>query len=336
MPSVTLTPMQLPPAPGAVDSTIAPAIAPSAERCQLRLSPGEPSELVVQVRNDQAQPLTVQVQISGDFPPHWCQVETPDHPLPPGRQLDAVVQFALPADHFERQPLAPGESLQINYSGQVVLLGRNPDGGGLQWQTTAPFTLVVRPHSLYPRFLPSLYREVDFIGRLLAVFEQTFEPAVQAMDTLWAHLDPLTAPQQLLPFLAHWVGWQALPQWPLADQRRLIRQAMEIYRYRGTRRGLSLYLHLYTGLPLPDPSTPPQARAIAIEEVFTRGFILGETTLGEDAILGGGRPFHFRVRLRPPAHHAIDETLVRTIIEQEKPAFCTYDLTVEPRLVEGV
>jgi phage tail-like protein len=335
MPSVTLTPMQLPPAAGSADSgTLAATVDAGPERCQLRLSPGEPSELVVQVRNDRDQPLTVAMQVRGDFPSHWSRVGQEGNSLPPGRQMDGVVQFAIPPDHFERHPLGPGQVLQINYSGQVVLEGRSEDGGSLQWQTTAPFTLVVRPHSLYPRFLPSLYREVDFMGRLLAVFEQTFEPAVQAMDTLWAHLDPLTAPQKLLPFLAHWVGWQALPQWPLADQRRLIRRAMEIYRYRGTRKGLSLYLHLYTGLPLSDSDTPSSERAIAIEEVFTRGFVLGETTVGEDAILGGGRPFHFRVRLRPLANQAIDETLVRTIIEQEKPAFCTYDLLIEPRLAE--
>jgi phage tail-like protein len=330
MPSVTLTPMQLPPALGTTSGPLAAVGDGSPERCQLRLSPGEPSELVVQVRNDRDQPLTIQMQVSGDFPNHWCRLGQEGSQIPPGRQMDAVVQFDLPNDHFERQPLSPGGQLQLNYSGQVVIEAQLD--GRPQWQSMAPFTLVVRPHSLYPRFLPSLYREVDFIGRLLAVFEQTFEPAVNAMDTLWAHLDPLTAPSQLLPFLAHWVGWEALPQWPLAEQRRLIRQALEIYRYRGTRRGLGLYLHLYTGLPLPDPETPLAERAIAIEEVFTRGFVLGETTLGQDAVLGGGRPFHFYVRLRPPPQHPLDEPLIRTIIEQEKPAFCTYDLTIEPRL----
>ncbi|WP_008319214.1 phage tail protein [Leptolyngbya sp. PCC 6406] len=333
--SVTLTPMQLPPALETAGGTaLGTPLDSTPSACRLRLSPGEPSELVVQVRNDENQPLAVQLRVGGDFPNQWCQVGQEGNSLPAGRQMDAVVQFAIPADYLEQQPLGPGETLKLTYSGQVVLEGRPQEGGNALWQSTTPFTLVVQPHSLYPRFLPALYREVDFIGRLLAIFEQTFEPAVQTMDTLWAHLDPLTAPTTLLPFLAHWVGWQALPQWPLADQRRLIRQAMEIYRFRGTRRGLCLYLHLYTGLPLPSADTPSAQQAIAIEEVFSRGFILGETALGQDAVLGGGRPFHFRVRLRPLLGHAIDETLVRTIIEQEKPAFCTYDLTVEPQVVQ--
>ena len=45
---------------------------------------------------------------------------------------------------------------------------------------------------------------------------------------------------------------------------------------------------------------------------------------------GGGRPFHFSVILRPPSSARLDEGLVRTIIEQEKPAFCTYELAILP------
>ena len=43
-------------------------------------------------------------------------------------------------------------------------------------------------------------------------------------------------------------------------------------------------------------------------------------------MLGGGRPYHFIVRLRPDQRNQIDERLVRDIIEREKPAFCTYEL----------
>lgn len=370
--SITLTPMQVAPAPSAGSSAIAAPLDSDPSGCRLRLSPGEPSELVVQVRNDRDQALGVTLRVEGNFPPGWYQVGQEGNFLPPGRQMDAVVRFSLPADHFEQLTLGPGERLHLDYQGQVVLEGRVlpeapppdfPDPAGaeapqsppdspqaqtpqetsaivplpppsvspLVWQSTAAFTLVVRPHSLYPQFLPTLYQEVDFIGRLLAIFEQTFEPDVHTLESLWAYLDPLTAPTDLLPFLAHWVGWQAIPLWPLNQQRRLIRRALEIYRYRGTRQGLRLFLHLYTQLPL-----AAEAGAIAIEEIFTRGFVMGDTHLGRNAILGGGKPFHFRVRLRPPLGHSLDEGLIRTIIEQEKPAFCTYDLVIEDLVIEDL
>jgi hypothetical protein len=51
--------------------------------------------------------------------------------------------------------------------------------------------------------------------------------------------------------------------------------------------------------------------------------------VGEDAIIGGGKPYHFQIRLRSNPENLIDELLVRRIIDQEKPAFCTYDLWIE-------
>jgi hypothetical protein len=68
---------------------------------------------------------------------------------------------------------------------------------------------------------------------------------------------------------------------------------------------------------------------IGIYESFSQGFLLGETRLGNDAILGGVQPFHFTIRLRYGNEDSVNEPLIRTIIEQEKPAFCTYDLVIE-------
>ena len=82
----------------------------------------------------------------------------------------------------------------------------------------------------------------------------------------------MTSPQALLPFLAHWVAWPVEPHWSLNHQRRLIRRAVEIYRWRGTRKGLRLYLHLYTGLPETD-------QHISITEPFGQGMVLGNSRL---------------------------------------------------------
>ena len=118
------------------------------------------------------------------------------------------------------------------------------------------------------------------------------------------------------------------PRLSLTRQRYLIRQAIKLFRWRGTRLGLRLYLHLYTDLPL-DEHLPEEEKHISIQEVFTQGFVLGLSSLGDDAIVGGGRPYHFIVRLRPDPGHFVEEKLVREIIEQEKPAFCTYELFID-------
>jgi hypothetical protein len=98
---------------------------------------------------------------------------------------------------------------------------------------------------------------------------------------------------------------------------------MEIYRWRGTKKGLRFFLHLYTGLPLDE-------EYIDIQDIFEQGFKIDDKTkLGINSIIGGSKPYHFIVRLRHPETDQIDEQLVRQIIEQEKPAFCTYELNID-------
>jgi phage tail-like protein len=297
----------------------------------LCLCPGEVGELLVQLEQRSDRPLNYHLQVNSSMPTSWYRLYTEGSELRREHPTEAVVRFCPEADFFEaRQALKPEQSLKLDYQGEVRVhrLLENEQPGELL--ASEPFRLHLRPRSLYPQFLPAVYREVDFIGRLLKIFEQSFEPTVNTLQTLWAYLDPLTAPQMLLPFLAQWVGWQNETTWTVEQQRSLIRRAMEIYRWRGTKRGLQLYLHLYTGLPLSDPTRSPQQQPIQINSAIQHGFILGESNLGPTAILGGGRPFHFNVTLRPDAGQFLDEPLVRSIIDQEKPAVCTYDLEIAP------
>jgi phage tail-like protein len=338
-----LTPMRVPeavPAEAMVRSGLATASAPAG--LQLLLRPGEPSEMIVQLRNTGNHTIRCHLQPEGNFPAAWCRVGGMEsQEIAPGRQLDAVLLFQIPTDFFEnQQTIHPEQPLLLDYECRLLvyytIVNHQPapsspstltvSGSGLE---QAAFKLQVRPHSLYLKFLPTLYREVDFLERFLKIFEQAFEPAVHTLNTMWAHLDPLTAPQAMLPFLAYWVAFPVDPRWSVERQRRLIRNAMELYRWRGTRRGLRLYLHLYTDLPLDDHLSHERDKHIAITELFSDGLVLADSQIGQTAMIGGGCPFHFIVRLREDHPDQIDESLVRYIIDQEKPAFCTYELYIE-------
>lgn len=329
---IQLTPMRIPEAVplaglALTDSGVATQTAPS---LSLLLQPGEPSEMVVQVKNLERRTLHLTLRVEGNFPTEWCQIQTEGREIAAGAQMDAVVYFSVPATFFEeQQALSPAkkEQLLLNYLCRVCVY---VDLGTEQEQIqSAEFGLYIRPYSKYMNFLPVLYREVDFIGRFMKIFEQAFEPAIQSFNVMWANLDPLTAPQALLPFLAHWVAWPVDSIWNLSQQRRLIRRAVELYRWRGTRKGLRLYLHLYTGLPLDEHIAQEADKHISITEPFGQGFVLGAAKLGEGAVLGGGQPYHFIVHLRPDSFNNVDEQLVRQIIDQEKPAFSTYELLIE-------
>ncbi len=303
----------------------------------LCLCPGEVGELLIRLLHQGDRPLHYGLQINGSIPPSWYRFYTEGSELQPNQAAEAVVRFQPEANFFEaRQVVQPEQTLNLDYQAELRVQGlatdslANPPDDQSGLLANKPFYLFLRPRSLYPQFLPAVYQEIDFIGRLLKVFEQSFEPAVNTWQSLWAYLDPLTAPESLLPFLAQWVGWQNEVTWSVAQQRSLIRRAMEIYRWRGTKRGLQLYLHLYTGLPQHDPTRSPQQQPIQITSAIQHGLVLGKSDFGPQAILGGGKPFHFNVTLRPNQGQFLDEALVRSIIDQEKPAVCTYDLEIAP------
>ena len=226
--------------------TIAP------EGSGLLAHPGEPSEMIIQIKNLERTALQVNLQVEGNFPPEWCQIGGMEGNEIPAREgIDAVLYFRIPATFFEdRQAIAPGTVDKLDLDRRCLISIQTSRDGEQQYLQYEDFTLHIRPHSQYMEFLPVLYREVDFIGRLMKVFELSYQPAIDSFNVMWANLDPLTAPRALLPFLAHWVAWEGEAVLDTKQQRRLISRAVELYQWRGTRRGLRLYLHLYTGLPL--------------------------------------------------------------------------------------
>lgn len=311
---------------------LAETISRSAYEYTIIVRPGDPSTILLQLQNqgDTTLLLRLALNVEGYFLQHWVKIVPEEQTLAPGERADASIYFAIPDDVLEDPALYSMGKLQ-NLEYRAFLYAWAVLGNTTPLLESIPLNLAVRPQSLYLNFLPAFYSEVDSVARLLTIFEKAFEPSVQMLETLWAYLDPLTAPNSLLPFLSQWVAWPIDRRWDELQQRRLIRQAVEVYRWRGTRRGLRLFLHLYTGLSL-DEDLPESQKQISIEEIFTEGFVLNASILGRDTLLGTGRPFHFIVRLRSPASdppNLIDEKIIRQIIEREKPAFCTYDLYLE-------
>lgn len=295
----------------------------------LLVHPGETSEMLLQVGNRTNQEVATQIEIRGNFPRNWVRIHHEGRTILSRQQMWIGIYFDVPGDFFEDdQRWAENPDTSLDYPCSVYIYYWETETGPRSLEII-DFTLYIRPRSLYLNFVPALYKEVDLVGRLLKIFEEAFEPTVWMLEAMWAYLDPLTAPESLLPFLAHWVGWQLIPGINTAQQRRLIRNALTLYRWRGTRRGLRYYLHLYTGLPLDDHLPEESQKHIAIEEPFGPGFILGESHLGRETVLGGGRCYHFTVRLRCQETEAINEELIRMIIEQEKPTWCTYELYLE-------
>lgn len=113
--------------------------------------------------------------------------------------------------------------------------------------------------SLYTQFLPPLFQESEFLSRYLKIFEVIWEPLQVRQDHLESHFDARLAPPQMLPWMAQWLGVPLDAHWPEARQRAWMREAVSLYRWRGTRYGLTRALETVYGLsPVleEDPSRP--------------------------------------------------------------------------------
>ncbi|MFC1894096.1 phage tail protein [Chloroflexota bacterium] len=165
----------------------------------------------------------------------------------------------------------------------------------------------VKLQSSYLEYLPALYRDDEFMGQFLLILESIMKPIENTVDNLPLHFDPLLTPEPLLPWLAYWLDLTLDPGWPMERRRELVKSAAELYRWRGTRRGLAEYLRIYTG------SIPE------ISEYIPGMRLEDETKLGINTKLGSsGAGHHFTVSLELDGNHGININTVKSIIEAQK------------------
>ena len=149
--------------------------------------------------------------------------------------------------------------------------------------------------SQYLQFLPVIFQDSDFLGRFLLIMESLWEPLEERHAHIEAYFDPAMCPVEFLPWLMSWIDPALDTHWPEGRVRALLAEAMDLYRWRGTRYGVARMIEVCTGL------TP---------------------LVGEDA----DAPFVFHVRLTIPAGAAVDGRLVEGLIQSQKPAHAGYVL----------
>ena len=239
----------------------------------------------------------------------------------PGEQRSATLEFVAEID---------GETYPGNYSFEIVMHDAEDDA-----VATTPGLLRLRhPPTTLLNYLPAIYSQAPtgpggryapyedkpFFERFLTGFQDAMEPTQDLLSGLSEYFDADAAPADFLPWLGTWVSLILDDNWPELKRRRLIKEAVELYRWRGTRRGLSRYLEIYTGV-IPEINDKP-----------FQGMRLGQNTrLGMETILGDVPPHTFVITLAVNDPRAIKEQILRDIIESEKPAHTAYELRIVTR-----
>jgi phage tail-like protein len=189
----------------------------------------------------------------------------------------------------------------------------------------------------------------SFLGRFLLAFEKILlgrlgeaEPGLdEVVASIHRYFEPGEllspgdrAPAEFLPWLAGWLAlvlredWDPDPSQRQQRQRNLIGRASELYRLRGTKRGIEEFVRSYTVL------------GARVDELDTRFRIGFNSRVGQDTIIDGGAPFCFTVTVLVPATRFADLKKVaevsRAIVDQQKPAHTSYTLRIEtPRFRIG-
>lgn len=193
-------------------------------------------------------------------------------------------------------------------------------------------------HALVRRLPRTFSRDAgaaSFLLRYLAPLEGLLNQLETASLVRHVLLDPHAAPAEALPWLASFVDLALDERWSLDVRRRMIAEAVPLFRRRGTVGGLTRLLQIVTG-----------TRPVLLEGFMRRGGLaaLGEknaaAALGIDARAGGARPGHahaHRFSVWVPA--SLDDEqrkMVTELVELHKPAHTAFDLcSGEPGFVVG-
>ncbi|MFF3092029.1 phage tail protein [Streptomyces cyaneofuscatus] len=186
------------------------------------------------------------------------------------------------------------------------------------------------PHPLIDQ-LPAVYLEQDFLRRFLAALDDVLAPVLLSIDNLPAHLDPRSAPDDFLDWLAHWVAVEPHEDSPPEVRRAAVRGAVTRHARRGTVGGLAEALRLETG-------TEPEI----VESGGTAWSVRPGTPLP-----GGARPW-VTVRVRSgggggaggadggrPVDRPVDRARLEELIAAEVPAHVGFTLELLPPGGEG-
>lgn len=166
------------------------------------------------------------------------------------------------------------------------------------------------PHPL-GAFLPALYQQDDFAQRWTAGLDAVLAPVFNSMDNFEAYLDPRLAPPDFLDWLGTWMGLISDETWPTERRRAFVSQASELYRIRGTPRGLASHVQIFSGGEV---------------QIVEHGGTSWSTETG--APLPGSAGFDLVIRVMVEDPGSVDSARLNALVAAAKPAHLVHRVEV--------
>lgn len=164
-------------------------------------------------------------------------------------------------------------------------------------RTLPPMRVTDDAPSKYLEQLPVIFHDSDIFRRMLLIYENIWEHLEQRQDFLEMYFDPRTCPASFLRWLASWFDVAIDPHWPEERTRALLLELIQLYRWRGTKYGLTRMLEVCAGV------TP-------------------EITLSPTS------PFVLKISVQLPEDREVNPKFVEQLVQAHKPAHVGYVLEV--------
>jgi phage tail-like protein len=137
-----------------------------------------------------------------------------------------------------------------SYEERDTVLDQRPARGQMIYEGSRVTLWVARRG--YMEQLPAIYRRSDAVGRnvvrdICFLFEHMFGSIEEVLEEGHRFYDPHECPPEFLDWLASWTAMVMDMDWPETKKRAILKRGVDLYRIRGTKRGLVLFLKLFTG-----------------------------------------------------------------------------------------
>jgi phage tail-like protein len=165
--------------------------------------------------------------------------------------------------------------------------------------------------------LPAIYLDDGFTLRFTSALDEVLAPVIAVLDGFADYLDPSLAPEDFLDWLTRWVALEVDEHWTPEQRRELVRNAVELHRWRGTSRGLAAQVRLLTGGEV---------------EVVDSGACEASNLPGRG--LPGSDPARVQVRVRVPDPATVDQRGLTAAVAEIVPVHVA--VTVEVLGEKGV
>jgi phage tail-like protein len=182
-------------------------------------------------------------------------------------------------------PAGNGQPGQHRYLWLRLLLSSNQGGASPQIRQVQAETAGEE----YMDYLPSLYRREDaqqhFLRRWLALLRAQLGDLELVLLEMPQRFDPTTTPADHLEWLASWLAFDLPMGWEAESLRELLAGVHKLYGRRGSRFGVSEFVHLYTGARPQILEAFQERRFWLLDHTSRLGFDTGLAPLAAEGIV---------------------------------------------------